>query len=65
MGFIKIGYNENGEIIHALCKGKPDCPDFFYTDGGGTCKTVKDPIAIDLNQENLKKIINVFKDGRD
>lgn len=64
MGFIKIGYNEKGEILHTVCNGKPDCADFFYVDGKGASRQAKEPTIIEFSQENLKKMVDVFKNGR-
>ena len=60
MSFIKIGYNEKGEILHTLCNGNPDNPEFFYTDDNGVCRKVDSPMVIEFNQENLKKIKEIF-----
>ncbi len=60
MGFIKLGYNDNGEVLCTLCSGKPDSPEFFYTDDKGICKQVKNSMIIEFNQENLKKMMEIF-----
>jgi len=61
MSFIKIGYNKKGEILHTLCNGNPDNPEFFYTDDDGACKKVDEPLIVELSQENLRRIMEIFK----
>jgi len=60
VGFIKIGYDEEGKLLCTLCHGTPGSAEFYYTDDGGNCKKVNDPIAVEFNQQNLKKIREVF-----
>ena len=60
MGFIKIGYDEKGNLLHTVCNGKPDAAEFYYTDDKGTCKGVNDPVTIEFSQENLKRMVEVF-----
>ena len=60
MSSIKIGYDDKGNLLHTLCNGKPESPEFYYTDEKGACKNVKDPIAVEFSQENLKKILSIF-----
>lgn len=61
MSFIKIDQDEEGKFVCTLCNGKPTTAEFFYTNKEGECKSVKEPIAIEFTQDNLKKIIEVFK----
>lgn len=64
MGFIKIGSDDEGKLLCTLCNGKPSNPEFYYTDDLGTCKSVRDPIAIEFTEKNLKKMIEVFKNAK-
>ncbi len=64
MGFIKIGHDNNGNLLHTFCNGKPESAEFFFTDGDGRCQKANDPIAIEFTQENLKKIVEVFNDRK-
>ena len=61
MSFIKIGYGNNGQILHTICNGKPESAEFFFSGEDGRCIGVKNPIAIEFTQDNLQKILRVFK----
>lgn len=60
MSFIKIGYDDEGKLLCTLCNGEADNPEFYYTNDKGACKKVKDSVAVEFTQENLKKMMEVF-----
>lgn len=63
MSFIKIGYGDNGKLLHTLCNGRPGSTEFFFTNERGICQKARDPIAIEFSQENLKKIVGIFSNS--
>ena len=63
MDFIKIGYNDKGELLSTVCKGKPITAGFFYECSKGEHKEVKDAVIIELNSKNLQKILKVVNDS--
>ena len=64
MSFIKIGCNNEGEMLCVLCSGAPDSSGFFHVNKEGVCEEAREPIIIEFNQDNLKKMAEVFTDEK-